>query len=232
MLEEKLFEALERYREINRYGKKLIMEQEVAPPAADTNTTDAGNALGGADTGALGGADETASLSGDTSMPPDTLSGDTGTSELGTEPADNDTEEIDITDLVNMTKSIKKDLDEKGDASDAVMGKMEDVFKKLDDLESKLGEMDEVMNKIDQLGRKVEQMKEPTPEEKLELRSLDSYPFNQTTDEFFNEKMPEMRKTHKNQYVITPDEVQDYSKEAIKDSFNADDDEDDEFEQQ
>lgn len=229
-VEEKLIEALNRYNQINKYAKKMIMEQDapvddpnaaVPPPPADAP----------ADAGAPG----------DVPPPPaDDLGADAPADDLGADvPADpgmdvggeatmDDTEEIDITDLVNMTKSIKKDLEEKGDASDAVLGKMDDVFKKIDDLESRIGEMDAIIDKIDQLGYKIEKIKEPTPEEKLQLRSLDSYPFNKTTEEFFNEKMPEMEKTHKNEYVITPDDVEDYSTENMRKSFNAEEVEDDE----
>ena len=230
MLEEKLHEALARYNQINKYAKKMIMEQGVPteePP------------VGGEATPPVPGA-EAEPPAGDIPAPEvptdDTTAPDAGGVEppldAGTEEPAGDTEEIDITDLVNMTKSIKKDMEEKGDASDAVLGKMDDIFRKLDDLESRIGEMDAIIDKIDQLGFKVEKMKQPTPEEKLQLRSLDSYPFNKTTDEFFNEKMPEMEKTGKNEYVITPDEVEDYSKDQIKDSFNAEEEDEDDKEKQ
>lgn len=229
MLEEKLLETLARYRQINKYAKKMIVEQEAPAPApapspADAPigepTVDAGGApIGGLDPAVEAGMDDAT-----TDAPPVEPGVD-----VGGEDTMEDTEEIDITDLVNMTKSIKKDMEEKGDSSDAVLGKMDDIFRKLDDLEGKIGEMDQIINKIDQLGYKVEKMKEPTPEEKLQLRSLDSYPFNKTTDEFFNEKFPEMQKTGKNEYVITPDDVEEYSPDTIKKTFNQDNDEEDNF---
>lgn len=227
-IEDTLLEALSRYNQINKYAKKMIMEQDApvedptAPPVDDPTADPAA------------GGDVPADPAGGGEVAPDAPIDDMPAEEpapadTGTEGDMGDTEEIDITDLVNMTKSIKKDMEEKGDASDAVLGKMDDVFKKIDDLESRLGEMDSIMDKIDQLGYKIEKVKEPTPEEKLQLRSLDSYPFNKTTDEFFDEKMPEMEKTHKNEYVITPDDVEDYSKDDIKNTFNTDDEEEDEF---
>jgi hypothetical protein len=104
---------------------------------------------------------------------------------------------------------------------------MDSVFTKLTDLEQKLSQMDSVIDRIDQLGTKIDSMKEKTPEEKLELRSLDSYPFNQNPQEFFNQKQGEMRASGKNDYVITKQDINDYSKDIIKNSFN--DEEENEF---
>ena len=135
---------------------------------------------------------------------------------------DGGTEEIDITDLVNMTKSIKNNIDDNKADHVSVLNKMDDVFSKLTDLEAKLGEMDQVVAKIDQLGAQVQQMKPETPQEKLEMRSLDSYPFNQRPNEFFNQNQGEMRASGKNEYVLTKQDVQDYSPDTIKTSFNPD----------
>ena len=69
-------------------------------------------------------------------------------------------------------------------------------------------------------------MKEKTPEEKLELRSLDSYPFNQNPQEFFSQKQGEMKVSGKNDYVLTKQDVDDYSKDMIKNSFNPEEEQD------
>jgi hypothetical protein len=86
--------------------------------------------------------------------------------------------------------------------------------------------MDMVMAKIDELGNKIEQVKEPTPEERLQMRSLDSYPFNQNPQQFFAQKQGEMRASGKNEYVLTKDEIQNYSQETIRDTFNPDEEQD------
>ena len=134
------------------------------------------------------------------------------------------TEEIDITDLVNMTKNIKNQLDQSKDSSGDVIQKMDGVFSKLTDLEQKLAQMDSVMAKIDELGSRIEQVKPKTPQEKLEMRSLDSYPFNQHPQDFFSQKQDEMRQSGKNEYVLTKDDVENYGKEQIMKSFNPDQD--------
>jgi hypothetical protein len=125
-----------------------------------------------------------------------------------------------------MTKSIKKDLDDKNTENMEVVNKMDSVFTKLNDLEQKLSQMDSVISKIDELGNKVETMKEKTPQEKLELRSLDSYPFNLNPQEFFTQKQTEMQKSGKNEYVLTKQDIDDYSLDTIRNSFNPEQEED------
>lgn len=216
MLKEKLLEELNRYKSINsyNYGKTTLMEQAApdagaeVPPADPTAAPDAGapipDAAPAPDAGATPPADPTAA--------PD--------AEAPAMPEEDTTESLDITDLVNMTKSIKKDLeDNKTDYTNTTQ-KMDDVFTKLSDLETKLAEMDSIMSKIDELGNKVESMKPETPVEKLEMRSLDSYPFNEKPDEFFTHKQDEMRRSGKNEYVLTKDDVNAYSNDQIKQTFN------------
>jgi hypothetical protein len=208
MLENKLQEELNRYKAINKYAKKMIMEQEAPLPPADPALDAAApvdpalDAAAPADP-ALGGAPMDASPMDATAAPE----------------MDN-TEEVDITDLVNMTKSLKKDIEGTQNDHSTVIGKMDDVFTKLDDLASKLSEMDNLVQKIEQLGAEVKQMKPETPQERLEMRSLDSYPFNQKPTDFFSQKQEEMKASGKNEYVLTKDEVNDFSPETLRDTFN------------
>ena len=214
MLEQKLQEELNRYKSINKYGKTMIMEQD-APPA-----------------------DPTAEIGGDVPPPPPPA-GDMGApmdvppapdaaAPLDTTetPEMDSTEEVDITDLVNMVKSVKKDIEDGKNEDNGANTKMDDIFTKLNDLEAKLGDMDQVMAKIDQLGASVEANKPKTEVEKLEMRSLDSYPFNEKPQEFFAHKQGEMRASGKNEYVLTKDDVQNYPSQEIKTSFNPEQQED------
>jgi hypothetical protein len=118
------------------------------------------------------------------------------------------------------------DLENNKTDNASVIGKMDDVFTKLGDLEQKLAQMDAVMAKIDELGAKVEASKPKTGVEKLEMRSLDSYPFNEKPQEFFAHKQGEMAASGKNEYVLTKDEVNNYPTDIIKTSFNPDQQED------
>lgn len=119
------------------------------------------------------------------------------------------TEELEITDLVNNQNNI---LDK--------IGNLDQVFSKLDDLTNKLGEMDQIISKIDNLEAKIEKYKPKTPEQKLELRSLDSYPYNQKLTDFFDDKGIEFEKTDKSEYILTPDDVESYTDKDIQNSFD------------
>ena len=206
MLENKLQEELNRYNAINKYAKKMIVEQEAPLPPADPALDAAASPVDPA----LGGAPVDPALGGEAPAPMDAPA----------DPAMGDTEEIDITDLVNMTKSLKKDIEGTQNDHSTVIGKMDDVFTKLDDLASKLSEMDSLVQKIEQLGTEVKQMKPETPQERLEMRSLDSYPFNQKPTDFFSQKQEEMRASGKNEYVLTKDDVNDFTPETLRDTFN------------
>lgn len=219
MLEKKLLEEVKRFNAINKYSKKMIMEQDAPPPPPPADDAPVGDVpppppAGDAPTG---------------DVPPPPPAGDMG-GDMGTPPPvdamGGDTEEIDITDLVNMTKNIKNDLENNKQDNSAVINKMDDVFTKLNDLESKLAQMDQVMAKIDQLGATVEANKPKTEVEKLEMRSLDSYPFNEKPQEFFAHKQGEMRASGKNEYVLTKDDVENYPVDQIRSSFNQEQDKD------
>jgi hypothetical protein len=87
-------------------------------------------------------------------------------------------------------------------------------------MEEKLAEMDNIVQKIDILDAKVERYRPKTPQEKLELRSLDSGPYKQNLADFFKDKEEEMEKTGKNEYVLTQDEVENFSPSDIEKTFN------------
>ena len=80
--------------------------------------------------------------------------------------------------------------------------------------------MDEIMDKISSLETKFDKYREKTPEEKLMLRSLDSYPFNQKLTDFFDDKKDEMEETGKNEYILTSDDVENFSPNEVKKTFN------------
>lgn len=203
MLENKLQEELNRYKAINKYGKTMIMEQEAPLPPADP-------------------ALDAAAPAPEAELPPMDAAApmDAAPVDPAAAPEMDSTEEIDITDLVNMTKSLKKDIEGTQNDNSTVIGKMDDVFTKLDDLASKLSEMDTLVQKIEQLGAEVKQMKPETPQERLEMRSLDSYPFNQKPTDFFSQKQEEMKASGKNEYVLTKDDVNDFTPETLRDTFN------------
>jgi len=130
------------------------------------------------------------------------------------EPVGEEDLEVDVTSLVDTAE----------EAKDEVMGKMEDLLGKLSDLENKVGGMDKVISKISSLEA---EMKEriPTPVEQLELRSLDSYPYNVKLTDFWADKgYLNTEKEEEKEYKLTMDDVKsDYDEVSIKDSFDDDD---------
>jgi fructose-specific phosphotransferase system component IIB len=206
-LEKKLLEEVKRYKNINNY----IQEQDELPPLPDEGgseeTTDdlTPTPQGSED---MSGAEEVPEPVDIETDPDVEVVGDEG---IENEMSDEEgTEELDVTELVNTQKDISDKQDEY----------MEGMFSKLEDLTSKLGEMDTILNKINDLEQKVEKYRQKSPEEKLQLRSLDSYPYNQKLSDFFIDKQDEFEKTGKNEYVLTSDEVENYSDGDIKKSFD------------
>lgn len=209
-IDEKILDEISRYKSINNY----IVEQEAVPPPPPADPAAAPPADAGA--APLPPADPSAvpPPPGDvTAAPPDAAA---QTVDVATDPdvekvgdEKESTKELDITDLVKSQKKIEDKQEQYFD----------NLFKHLTDLESKLGEMDNIMTKLNDLESRVEQMRPKTAQEKLELRSLDSGPFNQKLTDFFEDKQEDLIKTGKNEYVLTQDEVEDFSNADIKKSF-------------
>ena len=211
-VDSRILNEIKRYREINGY----IFEQDAAlpppppPPPADPMAGGAlppppgGDPMAGAPPPPPGGA-----LPPPPAAPVD-VANDPDVEKLDDKKSgDKKGKELEITDLVKSQKNVETKQEEYFD----------NLFKHLTDLESKLSDMDNIMNKLNDLETKIEKMRPKTPEEKLELRSLDSGPYNQKLSDFFDDKMDDMEKSGKNEYVLTQDDVENYSSGDIKKSF-------------
>lgn len=217
-LERKILEELRRFNQINSY---ILREQPEAPvdPAADPAAAPppVDPAAGGTPTDPAAAPTPEAGApdaGGETIPEPVDIENDPDVEEVGAEDktsGDEESEEIDITDLVTSQQEIQAKQDEF----------MDSMFSKLDDLASKLENMDQIMNKINDLESKFDKYREKTPEEKLMLRSLDSYPYNQKLTDFFDDKKDEMEETGKNEYILTSDEVENFSPNEVKKTFNS-----------
>lgn len=218
-LDAKLLAEINRYKNIVNY----ISEQEVDPTLPPPPGGDA--ALGGVPPPPPPGGD--AALGGDATLggASTTDTGVTGEPDIIDVEADDDvtqiddkgdsqegeeSEELDVTDLVNSQKTIEDKQEEYFDH----------LFNQLSQLEKKLASMDSVLSRLNNIETKIEKYREKTPEEKLELRSYDSYPFNQKLSDFFQDKQQDMQKTGKNEYVLTSDDVTDFNMPDIKKSFD------------
>ena len=131
-----------------------------------------------------------------------------------------ETEEIDVTGIVNGTEEAKN-------AAENASNTAEMLLQKLADLEARLGNMDKVTAKIDNLEKEMVK-RNPTPLEKLEMRSLDSYPFNQKLTDYWAEKEGpyDVMNTdkEKEEYVLTNDDVDsEYNDVDVRKSFDIED---------
>lgn len=199
-VDNKILEELKRHNSINNY---LVEQEEPVEPTDDLGGEDM-------DMDVEMGAEEIAEPV-DVETDPDVEKLDDEGNVESDEDMGGDTEELEITDLVNKQNEISDKQDEY----------MDSMFDKLNDLESKLSQMDSILSKINDIESKVEKYREKSPEEKLQLRSLDSYPYNQKLTDFFADKEVEMQQTGKNEYVLTSDEVENYSDADIKKSFDS-----------
>jgi len=199
-IDKKILEELNRYNSINKY---IVEQDELA--------------------GGLPPAPEDAAAAGAPPPPPPVepttpidVENDPDVEKIDSEgkgeesESDEDSEELDITELV----TTQKDMGQKQDQY------FEQLFGHLENLESKLSEMDQLMNKVNSLEEKLEKYRPKTPQEKLELRSLDSGPYNQKLTDFFIDKESDMEKSGKNEYVLTTDDVENFTPSEIKTSFS------------
>jgi hypothetical protein len=204
-LDKKILSEIDRYRSINKYIQEQAVEPPPPPPA------DAG-ALPPADAGALPPADAGAPAA--VSAEPIDVENDPDVEKIDNdgkseEKDESGVEEMDITELVDSQKSIEKKQEEY----------FQNLFNQVSNLESKLSEMDSIMNRLNTIEDKREKYRQKSPEERLELRSYDSAPYNQKLSDFFTDKKAEMELTGKKDYVLKPEDVTDANMSDIKKSF-------------
>lgn len=133
-------------------------------------------------------------------------------------PAGNDVE-VDVTELVKSGEDAKN-------AATSASHKTDSLLAKFGELENRVAAMSSITAKIDDLEREIVK-RNPTPVEKLEMRSLDSYPYSIKLTDFWKDKEDEYNVLDKSapnpnkEYVLTQDDVDaDYSEANIKKSFS------------
>lgn len=225
-VDRKILEEIKRFNNINQYineqglptdsgiedldlGAEEPLPGGATPPAPGTPPVPGGD-LGTPPTppgGDLGATGTTTGTTVDIANDPDVeeIGGD---EEVGGD--EEGVEELDITDLVDTQKSM----------SDKQEEYFNNLFNQLQTLETKLGEMDNLVTKLNNLETKFDKLRPKTPVEKLQLRTLDSGPFNQKLSDFFEDKKEDFEKTGKDEYILTPEQVEELSPNEVKDSFN------------
>ncbi len=131
-----------------------------------------------------------------------------------------DTTEVDVTSLVDKQEEVSDELEGQKDILEKNTQSLDDLMNKLSDLETHLSSMDNMVAKISNLEDKLEKYRPRTQQEKIELRKHDSGPYHKTLSDFFTDKEDVFDKTGKKQYILTKDDLENYSEADIKKSFN------------
>ncbi len=221
-----LKEELNRFKLLNEYDfyqekkeapiyKDLVEDDETPAdlePADDEIDADAAAKNVGDDLGVGSGEETTGDIPEPTNEP---------TTEPVAQPApspapESDDVEVDVTSLVKGSEEAKH-------AADVASHNSEVLLQKLSDLEHRVANMDKVSAKIEDLEKEIIK-RNPTPVEKLEMRSLSSYPYSQKLTDYWADKEGPYdvmnNGKEKKEYILTKDDVDaDYSDTNVKNSF-------------
>jgi hypothetical protein len=140
-----------------------------------------------------------------------------------------DVEEIDVTDIVKKADDAKGYSEKAVKAAEEGKNMITDLMSKFDALQSTLSKIDSVANELNIIKKDIQSQK---PKEKLELRSLDSYPFNvKLTDYWNDEKLKDNYEISSSTpdaesndgqvkvWKLNPEETKEYNANDIKKSF-------------
>ena len=235
--ENNLFEAHEHFMRLSEaYIPTVLPEEEIDEEGEDMQDP---NAMGGQDPNAMGG-DMNDPMAGDPNSTdgadPNGMGGadpmdDMGMNDpMGEDPMDGELEDDGETiDIDGLTK-----------AQDKLNVKQNHIGRDLSKVDTRINTLIDTINnlltKVDSNNSEIESLKaefekrNPTQTEKLNLRSLDSYPFNVKPNEFWAEKAKQGGYEAYNdepttkEYVITNDDVDNPSDDIANTFFKIDDD--------
>jgi len=127
-----------------------------------------------------------------------------------------ETVEVEVTDIVDKAEETRTEIE-------GLTSKMEELMGNFSELSNKVTGMDQVIEKIDGLEKEIER-RNPTPVEKLEMRSMDSFPYSVKLTDYWDDKegYDTGQGTDEEEYVITKNEVDDYTSSDIRQSFDYD----------
>ena len=128
---------------------------------------------------------------------------------------DENTTEVDVTDIVTKQDDIEKNSGETNQKLDTLMNM-------LGNMEEKLSGMDTLMSQIEDIEQKIEKFRPKTSEEKQELRKYDSGPYTKSLENFWDDSQEKFEEQGKQEYILTPDEINNFSDTEIKKTFETD----------
>jgi len=239
-----LMEEAKRMMNITEYSYYGVTTEDDEDPADDEGFGDEAPADDAGDEGGFGdeeggedlGGDEVAGMEDELGLGDDEGFGDEEGGDEGgfggdempmdepMEPAEDEVE-LDVTELVDSTEEAKQ-------SSDMANQKLDALVNGFAELQNQMGAMQQTSAKIDDLGNKVVELehdierRNPTPEEQIEMRSLDSYPYNIKLSDYWSEKEDKLAIPSSEQdggtkeYTLTKQDVDDYSPTDVKNSFS------------
>jgi hypothetical protein len=164
----------------------------------------------------------------DAEAPADDMGGndmgnDMGGDDMGMDaeaPAEDEVE-VDVTQLVQNGEETKN-------AVSMANQKTEELLAKFTELEQKISAMDKISSKIEALEKEIVK-RNPTPVEKLEMRSMNSYPYNIKLTDYWKDVDGYEATEKPKEYVLTNDDIDSFTDSSIKDTFNIEDYEEEEI---
>lgn len=131
-----------------------------------------------------------------------------------------ETIEVDVSDIVDKAEATRTEIE-------GLTSKMEELMGGFNELSGQVTGMDKVINKIENLEQEIEK-RNPTPVERLEMRSLDSFPYNVSLTDFWSDKEGyEPTDEDEEEYTLTQKDIDEYSETDIKNSFDYDENDED-----
>lgn len=134
---------------------------------------------------------------------------------------DDEVEEIDVTDIVTKSDEAKASADLAVQSSQETTTYVKDLMDKFANLEAQLGKMDTIMSKVSKI-----EASNKTPEEKLQMRSLDSFPYSMKLTDYWEDKVAdptnnyEITDNDEERFEVTKEDLEDYNEIDVKNSFN------------
>lgn len=134
---------------------------------------------------------------------------------------DEEVEEIDVTAIVSKSDEAKTSADLAVKSSQETNTYVKDLMDKFANLEVQLGKMDSIMATVSKI-----ETANKTPTEKLQMRSLDSFPYSMKLTDYWDDKVTDpsnnYEATEKDEEVfkLTKDDIEDYNELDVKNSFN------------
>lgn len=247
-----LAEELKRFKMISEYSfyvpddEVLQEDDEELGDEAEAGMPDAGGEEGGEpdlafdgseiDPAAggepeMGGEDPMGDMGGEPGMGDDlpepegdvNLGGEEPMDDMGGEPEIGGEEEVEL----DVTELVQKS-DQAAQASDEANEKLAMLMQKFAELEGRLPKMDIFGKQLEDLQKEIAR-RNPTEVEKLEMRSMNSFPYNIKLSDYWEDKEPQnyavgedgQKVQQEKEYVLTKDDVnQDYSEMSVKNTFD------------